>query len=100
MTQPTGLSPWRARCVETVRRFTRRRIAPAGGRGSEGGDLGATRLTWTRKLEGTRAWRERMGCSGGVECIALQGPRDMAKLRREALCRIPDAGGNDSEGGS
>lgn len=52
---------------------------PHRGRGSEGGDLGATRLTWTRKREGTRAWRESMGCSGGVECIAVQGPRDTAK---------------------
>src|SRR5215471_13913867 len=34
-----------ARCVETVRRLTRRWIAPAGGRGSGGGDLWAARLT-------------------------------------------------------
>jgi hypothetical protein len=49
---------------------------------------------------GTRA------CPGrGVRLEALQdgvpqGPRDMAKLRREALCRIPDAVGKDSEEGS
>jgi hypothetical protein len=28
---------------------------------------------------------------------AVGGPRDMAKLRREALCCIPDAVGRDSE---
>jgi hypothetical protein len=37
---------WRARYGETVRRFTRRWIASAGGRGSEGGDLWAARPTW------------------------------------------------------
>src|SRR5437764_521810 len=38
--------------TESVRRLTRRWIAPSGGRGSGGGDLGAARLTWTRKREG------------------------------------------------
>src|SRR3954463_11534956 len=50
-----------------------------GGRGSGGGDLGATRLTWTRKREGTTAWRESVEYRGGVEDAAAQGPRDMAK---------------------
>ena len=72
---------WRARCGESVRRFTRRWIAPSGGRGSGGGDLGATRLTWTRKREGTTAWRESVEYRGGVEGAAAQGPRDMAKAR-------------------
>ena len=72
---------WRALCRETVRRFTRRWIAPSGGRGSGGGDLGATRLTWTRKREGTTAWRESVEYRGGVEGAAAQGPRDMAKAR-------------------
>jgi hypothetical protein len=40
-----GQETWRAGCVETVRRLTRRWIAPAGGRGSGGGDLVATRPT-------------------------------------------------------
>jgi hypothetical protein len=74
-----GQDTWRAGCVETVRRFTRRWIAPSGGRGSGGGDLGATRLTWTRKREGTTAWRESVEYRGGVEGAAAQGPRDMAK---------------------
>ena len=36
---------WRAGCAERVRRLTRRWIAPAGGRGSGGGDLWAARPT-------------------------------------------------------
>ena len=52
---------------------------PRRGRGSEGGDLGAARLTWTRKREGTTAWRGSAERSGGVEGAAVQGPRDMAK---------------------
>jgi hypothetical protein len=64
-----------------VRRLTRRWIAPAGGRGSGGGDLWATRLTWTRKREGTTAWRESAERWEGVEGAAVQGPRDMAKAR-------------------
>ena len=70
---------WRARCWEIVRRLTRRWIAPSGGRGSGGGDLGAARLTWTRKREGTTAWRGSTGRSEGVEGVAVQGPRDTAK---------------------
>jgi hypothetical protein len=72
-------SHWRARCSETVRRLTRRWIAPAGGRGSGGGDLGAARLTWTRKREGTTAWRGSAGCREDAEGTAVQGPRDTAK---------------------
>jgi hypothetical protein len=64
-----------------VRRLTRRWIAPSGGRGSGGGDLWATRLTWTRKREGTTAWRESAERWEGVEGAAVQGPRDMAKVR-------------------
>ena len=33
----------------------------------------------------------------GVRDEALRDPCDMAKLRREALCRIPDEVGKDSE---
>jgi hypothetical protein len=62
-----------------VRRLTRRWIAPAGGRGSEGGDLGATRLTGTGNRDGTAAWRESTGRSEGVEGVVVQGPRDRAK---------------------
>jgi hypothetical protein len=40
---------------------------------------GATRLTWTRKREGTTAWWESAERSEGVEGVAVQGPRDMAK---------------------
>ncbi|MGP4013804.1 reverse transcriptase domain-containing protein [Streptomyces sp. 4N124] len=42
---PVGERCRKAVCGRTVRRLTRRQIAPVGGRGSEGGDLGATRLT-------------------------------------------------------
>jgi hypothetical protein len=35
--------------------------------------------------------------SGGVQGGVPQDPRDMAKLRREALCCIPDAVGKNSE---
>ncbi len=72
---------WRAGCVEMVRRLTRRWIAPSGGRGSGGGDLGATRLTWTRKREGTAAWRESAERCEDTEGVAVQGPRDMAKAK-------------------
>jgi len=65
--------------TESVRRLTRRWIAPSGGRGSGGGDLGAARLTWTRKREGTIAWRGSTERRKGVESVAVQGPRDMAK---------------------
>src|SRR3954466_10148800 len=65
--------------METVRRLTRRWIAPAGGRGSEGGDLGATRLTGTGNRDGTAAWRESTGRGEGVEGVVVQGPRDRAK---------------------
>lgn len=64
-----------------MRRLTRRRIAPAGGRGSGGGDLWATRLTWTGNREGTTAWRESAGRCEGTEGVVVQGPRDMAKAR-------------------
>jgi hypothetical protein len=40
-----GINRWKAQCAERVRRLTRRWIAPAGGRGSGGGDLWAARLT-------------------------------------------------------
>ena len=42
---------------------------------------------------------KRRPCSG-VGDGASRDPRDMAKLRREALCRIPDTVGKDSEGRS
>jgi hypothetical protein len=65
--------------TEIVRRLTRCWIALTGGRGSGGGDLGATRLTWTGNRKGTAAWRESTGRSEGVEGVAVQGPRDRAK---------------------
>lgn len=65
--------------TESVRRLTRRWIAPSGGRGSGGGDLGAARLTWTRKREGTTAWRGSAERCEDAEGVAVQGPRDMAK---------------------
>ena len=74
-------SHWRAQCTERVRRLTRRWIAPAGGRGSGGGDLWATRLTWTGNREGTTAWRESAERSEDAEGAAVQGPRDTAKAR-------------------
>ena len=43
--------------------------------------LWATRLTWTRKREGTAAWRESTERREGVEGAAVPGPRDMAKTR-------------------
>lgn len=67
--------------METVRRFTRRWIAPAGGRGSEGGDLWAARPTWMRKLKGKAAWRGSVERCEGAESVAVQGPRDMAKAK-------------------
>ncbi len=80
-----------------VRRLTRRWIAPSGGRGSGGGDLGATRLTWTRKREGTTAWRGSAERCEDTEGVAVQGPRDMAKARllesqspAVGSCTLPD----------
>src|SRR3954470_781035 len=49
------------------------------GRGSEGGGLWVTRLTWTGNREGTTAWRERMERCEGVDGAAVQDPCDMAK---------------------
>ncbi|GLZ02496.1 hypothetical protein Acsp02_97470 [Actinoplanes sp. NBRC 103695] len=87
----------RAECRETVRRLIRRQIAPSGGRGSGGGDLGATRLTWTRKREGTTAWRGSAERCEDTEGVAVQGPRDMAKARllesqspAVKTCTLPD----------
>jgi hypothetical protein len=48
---------------------------------TKGGDLGATRLTWTRKREGTTAWRESAERYEDTEGVAVRGPRDMAKAR-------------------
>jgi hypothetical protein len=62
-----------------VRCLTRCWIVPSGGRGSEGGDLGAARLTWTGNREGTAAWRGSAGRSEGIEGVAVQGPRDTVK---------------------
>src|SRR5437879_2487155 len=77
----SGQDTWSARCGENVRRLTRRWIAPSGGRGSGGGDLGATRLTWTRKREGTTAWRGSAEHCEDAEGVAVQGPRDTAKAK-------------------
>ncbi len=83
-----------------LRRLTRRWITLAEGRGSEGGSLWVAHLTWTRKREGTTAWWESVEHCEGVDGAAARDPCDMAKLRREALCRIPDAVGENSEGRS
>ena len=64
-----------------LRRLTRRWITLAESRGSEGGSLWTTRLTWTRKREGTTAWRESVGHCEGVDGAAAQSPCDMAKTR-------------------
>ena len=64
-----------------MRRLTRRWITLAESRGSEGGGLWVTRLTWTRNREGTTAWRESMEHCEGVDGAAVQGPCDMAKTR-------------------
>src|SRR5258705_3040567 len=68
----------------TVRRLTRRQIAPSGGRGSGGGDLGAARLTWTRKREGTTAWRGRAERRGDTQGASVLSPLDIAKRRTRA----------------
>ena len=62
-----------------LRRLTRRWITLAESRGSEGGGLWVTRLTWTGNREGTTAWRERMERCEGVDGAAVQDPCDMAK---------------------
>src|SRR6266498_916581 len=77
----TTMSTGEPDATEIVRRLTRRWIAPSGGRGSGGGDLGAARLTWTGNREGTTAWRGSAERSGDAEGVAVQGPRDMAKAR-------------------
>ncbi len=65
----------------TVRRITRRWIAPTGGRSSEGDDFWVTHPTWTRKCEEKAAWWESVDRREGVEDAAAQGPRDMAKAQ-------------------
>ena len=52
------------------------------------------------KPEGDRSMPVKRRPSGGVHGGVPQDPRDMAKLRREALCRIPDTVGKDLEGRS
>jgi hypothetical protein len=64
-----------------LRRLTRRWITLVESRGSEGGSLWVTRLTWTRKREGTTAWRGSVEHCEGVEGAAARGPCDMAKTR-------------------
>jgi hypothetical protein len=64
-----------------LRRLTRRWITLAESRGSEGGSLWVARLTWTRKREGTTAWRGSVEHCEGVDGAATQGPCDMAKTR-------------------
>jgi hypothetical protein len=46
---------------------------------AERGNRPKRSLNWTRKREGTTAWRESMGRREGVEGVAGQGPRDTAK---------------------
>jgi hypothetical protein len=62
-----------------LRRLTRRWITLAESRGSEGGSLWATHLTWTGNREGTTAWWESVEHCEGVDGAAAQGPCDMAK---------------------
>jgi len=52
------------------------------------------------KPEGDKSMPGKRWPSGGVQGGVPQDPHDMAKLRREALCRIPDAVGENSEGRS
>jgi hypothetical protein len=54
-------------------------------------------LTRIRKAMGTRACHEYRRSYPGVRSDASGSPRDMAKLRHEALCRIPDTVGKDLE---
>jgi hypothetical protein len=51
------------------------------------------------KGEGDKSMPEKQRSCSGVGSDALRGPRDMAKLRREAPCCIPDRIGRDSEEG-
>ena len=74
-------------------------IPGAAGRDLEGG-LWAEWLTWIRKVKGTTACQEIRQPIQWSESGCRRGPCDMAKLRREALCRIPGAAGKDSEEGS
>lgn len=62
-----------------LRRLTRRWITLTESRGSEGGDLWVTHLTWTGNREGTTAWWESVEHGEGVDGAAAQDPRDMAK---------------------
>ena len=52
------------------------------------------------KGEGDKSMPGNQRSCPGVWNGALRDPRDMAKLRREALCRIPDAVGKNLEGRS
>ena len=72
------LGAGKAQHMGKLRRLTRRWIPLPGSRGSEG-DLLATCLTWTRKREGTTAWRESVEHCEGVYGAAAQGQCDMAK---------------------
>ena len=73
------LGAGKAQHMGKLRRLTRRWIPLTGSRGSEG-DLLATCLTWTRKREGTTAWRESVEHCEGVYGAAAQGQCDMAKI--------------------
>jgi hypothetical protein len=52
------------------------------------------------KVRGNGSLPEKQRSCPGVRSEVLRDPCDMAKLRREALCRIPDAVGENSEGRS
>ena len=51
------------------------------------------------KGEGDSSMSGKRCASGGVQGAAARDPRDMARLRREALCCIPGTVGKDSEEG-
>ncbi len=50
------------------------------------------------KPRGDKSMPGKRRSSGGVQGGVSRGPHDMVKLRREALCRIPDGVGRNSEG--
>jgi hypothetical protein len=72
------------------------RIPGSAGKNSEGGSW-AQWLTLRRKPTGTRACHGNLRPCPEIRNGAQGSPRDMAKLRREALCRIPDTVGKNSE---
>ena len=69
----------RAGCKAKLRRLTRRWITLAESRGSEGGSLWVTRLTWTRSARGQQHGGEAWGIVKALKVPPPRGPCDMAK---------------------